>query len=322
MKPRRSRRGLDSGIPLETTIVETHTLDAPFIFDSLKNYFSKAGLKVFSAVHPIFTVRRQWERIVAIGGPHDDGTKEVYCQFQIEQVDSKERLRHIEHQIFALLKCLFLAVEDFRDMVESLRERQQPAPKPPRRRRRDCLGACVFWIGSHRTTTYFSAWPSMRPVRTAVPERRQDSVAGVFKDATLLPVVFPGLVEEVEEKILPGSGDDRSIVLDFCRNASAIYHLEPIDAMVIREWSEDGTLAGATLLLGRFGRGAVSQRADTVPILSEKLSWLLRESGAVSMSHTYREIRATFNRLPMRELFYASPSDLKHVDRTYRLHDG
>ena len=48
-----------------TTIVETHTLDAPFIFESLKNYFRRQNLRVFSAVHPIFSVRRQWERIVA-----------------------------------------------------------------------------------------------------------------------------------------------------------------------------------------------------------------------------------------------------------------
>ena len=304
--------GAGFGLPLETTIVETHTQDAPFIFDSLKNYFSKSGLKVFSAVHPIFTVRRQWERIVAIGGPHDDGTKEVYCQFQIEQVDSNERLRHIEHQIFALLKCLFLAVEDFRDMVESLRE----ASSHLRSRHGNddetaSARAFLDWVASDNYI--FLGMAQYALGSDGVPERRQDSVAGVFKDAALLPVVFPGLVEEVEEKILPGSGDDRSVLLDFCRNASAIYHLEPIDALVTREWNEDGTLAGATLLLGRFGRGAVSQRADTVPILSEKLSWLLRESGAVSMSHIYREIRATFNRLPMRELFYASPSDLKQV---------
>jgi hypothetical protein len=50
--------GSGDGVPLETTIVETHTLDAPFIFESLKNYFRKAGLRVFAAVHQIFTVRR------------------------------------------------------------------------------------------------------------------------------------------------------------------------------------------------------------------------------------------------------------------------
>ena len=50
--------GADGGAH-EATIVETHTPDAPFIFESLKNYFRKAGLRVFSTVHPILTVRRQ-----------------------------------------------------------------------------------------------------------------------------------------------------------------------------------------------------------------------------------------------------------------------
>ena len=103
--------GGGAGLPIETTVVRTHTLDVPFIFDSLKNYFSKAGLRVFSAVHPIFSVRRQWERIVWIGPPHEEGTKESYCYFQIEPVDSKERLRRMQHEIFCVLKSVFLAVE-------------------------------------------------------------------------------------------------------------------------------------------------------------------------------------------------------------------
>ena len=38
------------GQALESTLVETHTLDAPFIFESLKNYFRKAGLRVYSCL--------------------------------------------------------------------------------------------------------------------------------------------------------------------------------------------------------------------------------------------------------------------------------
>ena len=62
-------------MPLETTIVETHTPDAPFIFGSLMNYFRKAGLRVFSAIHPIITVRRQWERVEWIG---DDSMRRAF----------------------------------------------------------------------------------------------------------------------------------------------------------------------------------------------------------------------------------------------------
>jgi NAD-specific glutamate dehydrogenase len=75
---------------MDTTIVETHTPDAPFIFDSLKNYFRKAGLRVFSAIHPILTVRRQWERVVWIGDPYQEGDKELLCRFRIEHVESKD----------------------------------------------------------------------------------------------------------------------------------------------------------------------------------------------------------------------------------------
>ena len=70
-------KGRGDGMPHDVTVVQTHTIDTPFIFESLKNYFRKAGLRVFSAVHPIFAVRRQWERIAWIGGPHDEGSREV-----------------------------------------------------------------------------------------------------------------------------------------------------------------------------------------------------------------------------------------------------
>ena len=102
--------------------MRTHTPDAPFIFDSLKNYLQKSGLRVFSAFHPIFTVRRQWERVAAFGDAQAEGSKESYCLFHIEPVESKERLRRIEHEIFSLLKAVFLAVDDFKDMGRACRE--------------------------------------------------------------------------------------------------------------------------------------------------------------------------------------------------------
>ena len=97
-----------------------------------------------------------------------------------------------------------------------------------------------------------------------------ETANGAFTDPTLLPVVFPGVVEHVESHLNPQPGDDRILDLDFCASASAIYHLEPIEDLTVREWDEDGKLKGLTLLLGRFARGAFAQRADRIPILMEK----------------------------------------------------
>jgi glutamate dehydrogenase len=303
--------GGGAGFPLETTVVRTHTLDAPFIFESLKNYFSKTGLRVYSAVHPIFSVRRQWERIVSIGEPHEEGTKESYCYFQIEPVDSKERLRRIQHEIFCVLKSVFLAVEDFQAMLSLTKEisgRLRPAPGSEEI---DSVRAFTNWLLDENYV--FMGVARYSAGHDGRLHRIQDMVTGVFNDPELLPVVFPGLIEEIESHILPSADDSRIVGLDFSRNSSALHHLEPIDYIVLREWDAGGNLSGASLLLGRFARGTFVQRADRIPILKEKIRTILQESGAVENSHVYRELIATFNRMPMRELFYAPPSALKSI---------
>src|SRR5215510_3144478 len=83
--------------PDDVTIIETHTPHVPFIFESLKNFLQQQGLRVLSAVHPLFTVRRQWERVVHIGDADDEGARELYCQFRIERIDSKALLRPYCH---------------------------------------------------------------------------------------------------------------------------------------------------------------------------------------------------------------------------------
>ncbi len=303
--------GGGAGLPLETTVVRTHTLDAPFIFESLKNYFSKTGLRVFSAVHPIFSVRRQWERIAWIGEPHEEGIKESYCYFQIEPVDSKERLRRIEHEIFCVLKCVFLAVEDFQAMLGLTKEISRRLRTKTDSEPIESARTFIEWLLDENYVFLGIARYSVGHDGRA--HRIQDTVAGVFNDPELLPVVFPGLVDEAESHICPGPDDCRIVGLDFSRNASAIYHLDPIDYIVLREWDATGKFTGASLLLGRFSRGTFVQRPDRIPILKEKIHSILRDSGAVENSHVYRELIATFNRMPMRELFYAPPAALKTI---------
>jgi glutamate dehydrogenase len=304
--------GGGTGLPLETTVVHTHTLDAPFIFDSLKNYFSKAGLRVLSAVHPIFAVRRQWERIAWIGEPHEEGAKESYCFFQIELVDSRERLRRMQHEIFAVLKSVFLAVEDFQTMVGFTREiAGRLEANPQKTEETESARAFLNWLLDENYV--FMGIARYAAGKNGHPHRIQDSVVGVFTDPELLPVVFPGLMEEVESHIRPEAGDDRIVSLDYCKNASAIHHLDPIDYIVFREFNLQGEFTGASLLLGRFARGTFVQRPDRMPILREKIQRILNDVGAVSQSHIYREIIATFNRIPMRELFYAPPSALRNI---------
>src|SRR5688572_31176315 len=299
-------------LPLETTIVETHTLDAPFIFESLKNYFRRAGLRVFSAIHPMLSVRRQWERIVALGPAPEEGSRESFCHFRIERVDSRERLARIEHEIYSVLKAVFLAVEDFDDMRRAvkdlgpgLRDRKAGAGRV------EAARGFLDWLLDDNYS--FLGTVKYKVGGDGRFERAQETATGVFTDPHLLPVVFPGLMDEVETHLIPNANDPRIVDIDYCNNAMAIYHLEPIDDIEIRHWGEDGSLQEMTLLLGRLSMGAFTEKASEIPLLKEKHEWILANSGAAGKSYAYREIRALFNRFPKRELFYAGAPSLKDV---------
>ncbi len=313
--------GGGQGVPLETTVVETHTADTPFIFESLKNYFQKAGLRVFSAIHPVFTVRRQWERVVWIGGAHEEGSRECYCHFQIEPVESKERLRHIEHQVFSVLKCVFLAVQDFRDMGRICTD--LAGRLRSRRGNEEELQSARAFLGWLKDDNFiFMGTVSYRAGADGTLDRQDETATGTFLDEALLPVVFPGVMERVESHLQPAPGHERIVDIDYCNNGTAIYHLEPVEDIVVREWGPDGQLQGATLLLGRFARGAFAQRADRIPLLKEKHDWLLRESQANPNSHTWREIRAAFNQLPEDGALLRRRHGPEADHRPHRLHDG
>jgi glutamate dehydrogenase len=305
----RTRNPLDDD---QATLVETHTPHVPFIFESLKNYCQHQSLRVFSAIHPVFTVRRQWERIVAIGGPTERGARELYCRFRIERIDAADRLRRIEHEVFSILKTVFTAVEDFEAMAAATREAiQRVASRRGRAGDVETARSFLHWLLENNYVFQGMLRYRARPDAEAHPEL--ESALGAFKDPALVPTVFPGLLDQQQLHIQPDETDERIIDIDYCTGASALHQLEPIDDLVIREWAPDGRLTAATLVVGRFSKSAFAARAQDIPGLKDKLSWLLEQSGAAPNTHAYRETRALFNRFPKRELLYAEGAALKDV---------
>ena len=299
----------DDGGPHEVTIVETHTPDAPFIFESLTNFFKNEGLRVFSAIRPRITVRRQWERVVQIGAHDQEGSQELFCQFRIERMDRSDRMRRLEHQIFSLLKSVFLAVEDFRGMVAAVKA------AGGRIRGRD--GDASAGEGSRRLLEWlvddnFVLFGVMRyaPGGDGKLQPQEDSALGAFKDPSLLETVFPGLPADIARNLTPAPDDSRVIDIDYCVRGRAIHHLGPLEDVFVREWNADGTLAGMTLAIGRFAKSAFAAKAADIPVLDDKLAYILQGLGVSPNSHSWREARATFNRFPKRELFYARREDL------------
>ncbi|MBK5256799.1 MAG: NAD-glutamate dehydrogenase [Vicinamibacteria bacterium] len=299
-------------VPAEVTVVETHTLDAPFIFESLKNYFRKAGLRVVSAIHPILTVKRQWGKVKSVAPASDEGTKELLCHFRIERIDEKERLRELEHEIHAVLKAVFVSVADFPAMTRAAKE----AVMRIRARRPDDIrqAAAREFLDWLLDDNYILQGLARYAVTSAGHlDREGEAALGVFSDPSLLSVVFPEMLEEIESRLLPSPTDERIVVIDYGNHSASIHSLEPVDDIVVREWAEDGSLKAILLLVGRFSMTALIERPTDIPLLREKQDFLLANCGGIKNSHAYRETRAVFNRMQKRELFYTDRAVLKNI---------
>ena len=308
-------RGPD-GLPLETTVVETHTSTRRSSSRASRTTSSKAGLRVFSAHPPIFTVRRQWERSSGSAGRTRRGRKECYCHFQIERVDSKERLRRIEHEIYSVLKCVFLAVEDF-DGDGAGRPRAAAAAAGRRgeageRRSRRAPSS----TGSSTTTT--SSWA--RPRYRRGPDGRPTAIARDAPPASsrTRPAArgLPRAHRGGREPPPPGPGrrpDRRPRLLQQRRG-----HLPPRADRRHRGprvGRGRAALRAATLLLGRFAKGAfAAEGRPDIPLLGRSYDWLLGEQRrrCRTRTPTARSGRV-FNRFPKRELFYADVAALKAI---------
>ncbi|HQZ18724.1 MAG TPA: NAD-glutamate dehydrogenase, partial [Vicinamibacteria bacterium] len=299
-------------VSAEVTVVETHTLDAPFIFESLKNYFRKAGLRVVSSIHPILSVKRQWGKVTSVAAASEEGTKELLCHFRIERVEDKDRLREIELEVQAVLKAVFASVTDFSAMQRAVAEasgriRDRKADSA----RQESARAFLEWLRDENYILQGVARYAVTPAGEL--DRKSEVSLGVLTDPALLSVVFPDMVDEIESRLLPAPEDDRIVVIDYGNHATAIHSLDPVDDIVIREWAEDGSLKAITLLLGRFSMAALIERPTDIPLLRQKQDYLLENCGGIRNSHAWRETRAIFNRMPKRELFYTDRASLKHI---------
>ena len=128
------------------------------------------------------------------------------------------------------------------------------------------------------------------PTASRTPTRRR--ALGVFKDPTLLPVVFPGLMEVQRTHLRPAATDERIIDIDYCPNAQAIHHLEPIDDIVIREWGPDGTLAGVDAAARPPGQGRAHRQAAGRPADAREADVAARAAAAPRRTRTPTARRA------------------------------
>jgi hypothetical protein len=194
-----------------------------------------------------------------------------------------------------VLKAVFTAVEDFPDMcrtVTDLASRLRSRRGKPEEA--DSARAFLSWL--LEDNYIFQGVVRYRVGADSLPDRIPESASGVFTDPELLPGGVPG-PDRRGRGASSSDNDHRIVDVDYCHNAESIYHLEPIDDVVVR-WRAGRQAGGSHAAGGPLRQGRLHPEDGRDSAAQEKMDWLLVNSGTAPKSYAYREIRALFNRIP------------------------
>ncbi len=299
-------------LEVETTVIQVHTKDAPFIFESIWKYLKKKGFHIFNAIHPVLPVSRKQNKVVDIYETPQKTEKDVFINIFMEKVVNENNRLSMELEIKSVLTALFLAINDFGKMlgtVENLITEKQSQKSPGKletaKEKEEHLHFLKWLIEEN------FIFMGIRNYATTKKGKKVDLVPdeslqlGVFRDLPLMDTIFPGQVAEVEERLKKSLANAAPITVDFFNTCSnVLYHFDPIDAIAIENFNDKGETASKTLLFGRFSRGGMLQKSSNVPILREKIKKLLGTGSEKTSSYYRREFFTIFNQLPKREIFY------------------
>ena len=76
----------------DSTTVEIHVLNQPFIYESVRTYFTKKGCRIFGSLHSVFSLVRKNDKAVKVSGSSGKHP-ELFLNISIEKITNDKELR-------------------------------------------------------------------------------------------------------------------------------------------------------------------------------------------------------------------------------------
>jgi glutamate dehydrogenase len=292
------------------TIVETVTIDGPFIIDSLLEYFHRLGATVRTMLHPVFKVTRDEQgRIASFEQSLSSERRESFVHAELQLTPSPEEARRIERDLVLILTEVGEATGDFKAMTDrALRICEETASNRELIEVRDFLrwlihGGFVF-LGYRR---YLVSGDDGN-ARFALDPGTELGIMREHDESRFRSSVLLGDLSPARRKLF---FEGPPLVIGKTRAESHVHRRRPMDSVSIRRTDAAGRVVAFDNFVGLFTSKAYAEEAQHIPVLRAKLREVLADEGAGDPgSHDYKEIVSAFNSFPKDELFRAPRSEL------------
>jgi glutamate dehydrogenase len=298
------------------TVVETNTVDSPFLFDSVNEELQARDLSVRRVIHPVIGIERDPAgRIRRVLHVREAESRESVMHFDLEGRLPGAELTQLEDAIRRVLGDVRLAVRDFAAMQDALRGMVEIAR----------AGAPLYSEAEVAETVAFLEWlldlnfvllgyreydlldtPDGRAL-AAVPGSGLGMLSkpgwSAYEAPVLLSEIEPNLRERIE------GGD--LLIYSKTNRPSTVHRRARMDYIGVRKVSPDGRIVGEARMIGLFTSKAYMEPASKTPLLHRKLHQIVEAEDLFEGSHDYKAVVAIFESFPKDELFAASAEEIR-----------
>lgn len=290
-------------------VLEIVATDRPFIVDSVSMVFSEMGLKVYSTIHPVMTVLRDEQReiqkaVSPTNADFLDGEFESFIHIEFDKPESSAEVAHIRSRLERTFDMIECAVTDWQPMrkrvheaADNLKALEQQSDDSSME---DYSEFCEWLLLGNFT---FLGYYELNFSNGQKVELDRSSVLGVLKN-----------YDEIGE-ILPdpdfGTNEAEQVLSIIKANEqSPIHRPTYMDLINIPNYSDTGTLIGVRGILGLFGSTAYNGSASLIPLVRNKIKYVLQRSKFAETTHSIRELTNIIDNYPRDMLFQVSGDEL------------
>ena len=296
------------------TVVQTVNDDMPFLVDSSTMTLDVLGHAIHITIHPLFAVSRNPRGVLAdIASPKlaAEAKIESFIHMEISRQTDPEVLRRIETELGRTLRDVRLAVEDWRTMLERLREAstELAASKgpPPELQRESC--EFLDWLADdHFTLLGYREYRLQRGKTADLLHVIPGTGLGILREEERVP----------EASRLTGAARDEArsvhpLVITKTNARSRVHRPAPLDYVSVKVFDSRGRPRAERRFLGLFTSPAYNELPRDIPLLRLKVQQLIELSNVEPRSHRGKTLQHILDTYPRDDLFQTSLEDLKRI---------
>jgi glutamate dehydrogenase len=298
------------------SVVETNTVDAPFLFDSVNEELRARGLSVRRVIHPVMGIKRDATgRIDRIVHVRESSTPESVMHWEVDNRLERTELVELEDAVRGVLGDVRLTVRDFRTMQDRLGRMVVAAKAASVLYSEEEVSESVAFLEWLLQDNFvFLGYREYELIDTpegralhAVPE----SGLGILSKPGWSSYDTPEPLSRIEPNLRARIEGGDLLIYSKTNRPSTVHRRARMDYIGVRRVSPEGRIVGELRMVGLFTSKAYMEPAARTPVLHRKLQQILEAEDLIEGSHDYKTVVTIFESFPKDELFAASPEELR-----------